>query len=224
MALKSIIVVPVREMLMRVGNFVPTLAGILIILVGGWLIAKFIQRLVVQVLKALKLDAASEKIHITTLLAKGDIKYDLSELVGILLYWLMMLIVFMAAVNALGLTVTAALLNRVIAYIPNVIAAVFILVLGIFFATLLASIVKTAASNAGITQAKFISQLVQVIIIVFASVIVLEQLGVAASLVKFSLQALIGSVALGSAIAFGLGCKEIAGKAAQDAISKLKKK
>lgn len=224
MAWKSIILVPLKQVLTRVGNFIPTLVGVLVILIGGWLIAKFIQKLVVQVLKALKLDAASEKTRITALLAKGDVKHDLSELIGILLYWLMMLIVFMAAVNALGLTITADLLNRVIAYIPNVIAAVFILVLGIFFATLLASIVHTAASNAGITQAKFISQLVQIVIIVFASVIVLEQLGVAASVVKFTLQAIIAAIALGSAIAFGLGCKDMAAKSMQDALNKLKKK
>jgi len=224
MGLKSIILVPLREVLTRVGNFIPTLAGVLVILIGGWLVAKFVQKIVVRVLKAVKLDTASEKARIDSLLAKGDIKYDLSELIGMLLYWLVMLIVFMAAINALGLAITADLLNRVIAYIPNVIAAVFILVLGIFFASLLASIVHTAASNAGITQARFISQLVQVTIIVFAVVIVLEQLGVAANVVRFTLQAIIAALALATGLSFGLGCKDIAAKAMQNMLDKLKKK
>jgi len=224
MGMKSIVVVPVREVLERIGTFIPTLAGVLLILVIGWLLARFVRKIVVQLLKAVKLDAASEKIRIDDFLAKGGIKSDLSELIGMLLYWVMMLIVVMAAINALGLEITADLLNQVIGYIPNVIAAVFILVLGIFFATLLASIVHTAASNAGITQAKFISQLVQVIIIVFASVIVLEQLGVAATVITFTLKAIIASIALGAAIAFGLGCKDLAARTMQDTLSKLKRK
>jgi len=224
MALRSVIVVPVREVLTRVGNFIPTLVGVLIILIGGWLIAKFIQKIVVQVLKTLKLDDVSEKARISEILAKGEIKYSLSELLGLMLYWLLMLIVVMAAVNALGLTVAADLLNRVIAYLPNVIAAVFILVLGIFFSTLMASIVHTAATNAGVTQARILSQFVQAIIIIFASVIVLEQLGVAANIVVFTLQAIIAAVALAAAIAFGTGCKDIAAKTMQDALGKLKKK
>jgi len=224
MAWKSIILVPLREVLERVGNFIPTLVGVLVILIGGWMIAKFVQRVVVQVLKAIKLDQAAEKTKIDVLLAKGDVKQKLSELIGVLLYWLMMLIIFMAAVNALGLTVTADLLNRVIGYLPNVIAAVFILVLGIFFSTLLASIVQTAATNAGIRQAKVISQLVQVVIVVFASVIVLEQLSVAAYIITFTLQAIIAALALAAGLAFGLGCKDIAADTTQDIINKLKKK
>lgn len=224
MALRSVIVVPVREVLTRVGNFIPTLVGVLIILIGGWLIAKFIQKIVSRVLKTLKLDDVSEKARISDILKKGEIKQSLSELLGLMLYWLLMLIVVMAAVNALGLTVAADLLNRVIAYLPNVIAAVFILVLGIFFSTLMASIVHTTATNAGVTQARILSQFVQAIIVIFASVIVLEQLGVAASIVVFTLQAIIAAVALGAAIAFGTGCKDIAAKTMQDALGKLKKK
>jgi len=221
---KSVILLPVREVLTRLGNFIPTLVGVLIILIAGWLFARLVQRLIIQVLKTLRLDAVAEKAKIHDLLSKGGIKQRLSELIGGLSYWLIMLIVVMAAANALGLTVTAGLLDRVIAYIPNVIAAVFILVLGIFFATLLASIVHTAATNAGIVQARFISQLVQVIIIVFAMVIVLEQLGVAAAIISFTLQAIIAAIALGSSIAFGLGCKDIAAKSMQGFLEKFKKK
>jgi hypothetical protein len=219
----EIVLVPVRQVLTRVGNFIPTLVGVLVILIGGWLAAKTIQKIVTKLLSAVKLDTASQKAHIDTLLAKGDIRYSLSELIGMLSYWLIMLIVFMAAINALGLTVTAGLLNRIIGYLPNVIAAVFMLVLGIFFASLMATVVHTACSNAGIPKARAISQLTQTVIIVFASVIVLEQLGVAASIVIFALQAVIGAIAIAVGIAFGLGCKDIAARTIQNIISQFQK-
>lgn len=220
--LKSIVLVPLKEVLVRVGNFIPTLAGVIIILIGGWLVAKLVQKVAVKVLETLKLDVASEKARIHSLLSKGGIDYSLSELIGVLLYWLIMLIVIMAAVNALGLTVTAALLNSIIAYMPNVIAAVFILVLGIFFANLLESVIRTVANNAGIAQAKLLGQVAQTIIVVFAVVAALEQLGIAVRVIAFTLQALIVGVALGGALAFGLGCKDMAAKTMKDLLDKFK--
>ena len=83
----------VREMLNRVGGFLPRLVGVLLILIIGWLLAKFIQTVITRVLKLIRLDTLSEKSGASTFLAKGGIKYTLSELLGALVYWIIMLIV-----------------------------------------------------------------------------------------------------------------------------------
>lgn len=97
---------------------------------------------------------------------------------------LALLVTFVVAINAIGLTVAADLLNRVILYVPNIIAAIFILILGMFVATLLKNIVQTAASNAGLAQAKLLAKVVEVTIIVFAIAITLEQLGIGARVIE----------------------------------------
>ncbi len=214
----------VREMLTRVGVFIPRLIGVLLILIIGWLIAKLIETVIVRVLKLVRLDTLSERSGASNFLAKGGIKYTLSELLGVLMYWLMMLIVIMTALNALQWTVAAELLNKVVAFIPNIIVAIFVLVIGMFVSAVLAGVVRTAASNAGIKQARLLGQITQVVVIVFAAVIALEQLNIGKIIIASAVQIVLAALGLGLAIAFGVGCKDIAGKYVSDLIKKLGEK
>jgi hypothetical protein len=220
----AVLMEPVRQMLARVGGFVPTLIGVLVILIVGWIIAGILKNVVVKVLKLIQLDTASEKSGLGDLLRRGGIKLTLSELIGVLIYWLIMLLVFMTALNALGMTVAAELLDKVILYIPNVIAAVFILALGIFFASMIGTIVRTASSNAGVAQSKFLGQLTQTVIMIFTILITLEQLNIASAVVNIAVNVILASIGLAIAIAVGLGSKDIAGRMMQELVDKLKGK
>ena len=219
-----VVIDPVREMLSRVAVFLPTLIGVLVILIVGWIIAGILKSIVVKVLKLIQLDTASEKSGLGDVLRRGGIKQTVAELIGVLIYWLVMLLVFMTALNALGMTVAAALLDKVILYIPNVIAAIFIMALGIFFASMIGTIVRTASGNAGISQAKFLGQLTQVVIMVFTVVVTLEQLNIAATVLTFALNIILGSMGLAMALAVGIGSKDIAGKLMQELVDKIKGK
>jgi len=218
----AVVMVPVRTILARVAGFLPTLIGVLVILIAGWIIAGMLKSLVIKVLKLIQLDTASEKSGLGDVLRRGGIRQTLSELIGVLIYWLIMLLVFMTSLNALGMTVAASLLDKVILYIPNVIAAIFILALGIFFSSMVGTVVRTASSNAGITQAKFLGQLTQIVIMIFATIITLEQLNIASSVLNFAVNIILASMGLALAIAVGLGSKDIAGRMMQDFINKLK--
>lgn len=220
----AVVMEPVKEMLARIAGFLPILIGVLVILIVGWIVAGMLKSIVVKLLKLIQLDTATEKAGLGDVLRRGGIRQTLSELIGILIYWLIMLLVFMTALNALGMTVAASLLDKVILYIPNVIAAVFILALGIFFSSMVGAIVRTASSNAGITHAKFLGQLTQIVIMIFAVVITLEQLNIASSILTLAINIVLASIGLGFAIALGLGCKDIAGKMVQDLVDKLKGK
>ena len=196
----------------RVLGFLPTLVSVIVILIVGWMLAAFAQKVITRFLKLARLDSVSEKIGIANILTKGDINYTLSEIIGVLVYWLLMLVVVLAAVNALQLTVAAELLNQVILYIPNVIAGVFILVLGIFFASVMANTVRTAAANAGVTQARTLGQVTQVVIVIFTIMEALNQLRIDTTIIQLLIKAVLGALALGAGIAIGLGCKDIAAK------------
>lgn len=220
----AVVMEPVREMLVRIAGFLPVLLGVLVILIVGWIVAGILRNVVIKVLKLIQLDTASEKAGLGDVLRRGGIRQTLSELIGMLIYWLVMLMVFMTALNALGMTVAASLLDKVIFYIPNVIAAVFIMALGIFFSSMVGTIVRTASSNAGITQAKFLGQFTQTIIMIFTAIITLEQLNIASSVLTFAINIILASLGLGIAIAIGLGSKDIAGKMVQDFVNKVKGK
>ena len=221
---EATIMQPVEAMWTRVMGFLPTLVSVILILIIGWLLAALVQKVITRFLKLARLDTVSEKIGIANILTKGDINYTLSEIIGVLIYWLLMLVVALAAVNALQLTVAAELLNQVILYVPNVIASVFILVLGIFFASIMANTVRTATANAGVPQARTLGQLTQVIVIVFTIIEALKQLRIDTSVIELFIRAALAALALGVGLAIGLGCKDMAAKYAGQLIDSFKAK
>ena len=195
---------------------------ILVILIIGWFIAKLMQRVVTRFLKIVPLDTLADKAQITKILINGGIKYTLSELIGILFYWSIILIVCVAAVNALNLTIAAQLLNQIVTYVPSVIAAVFVLAVGIFVSSLASGAVNTVAVNAGISQAKLLAKITQVAILAVVIIMALEQLKIATTILNLIVPIILAAIGLALAIAFGLGGKDIAAKIIKDALDKLK--
>ncbi len=208
----------------RVVAFLPNFIGALVILLVGCFLAAAIQKIVTRFLKLARLDTVSEKTGIANVLTKGDINYTLSEIVGVLIYWLLTLVVVLSALNALQLTVAADLLNKVVLYVPNVIASVFILVLGIFFSTIVANTVRTTAANAGIKQARSLGQATQVTIAILVFVEALKQLGIDTTLVDLMLKGVIFALSLGIGLAIGLGCKDLASRQVNQLLDSFKAK
>lgn len=221
--LNVVVMEPIKVMAIKIWSYVPAIAGALIILVVGWLLAKLIEAIVVRVLKAIRLDTASDKAGISRVLAEGDIKISLSELIGGIIYWLIILIVVATTLDALNLKIASELVSRLVEYVPNILAAVFILVIGAFLANFIAAIIRTACSNAGLKNAKLLGQIAQVILVVFAVIIAIEQLKIATTLLVLAVNIILIAVGLGIALAFGLGCKDIAGKFMQDVLNKANK-
>jgi len=216
---QQLVIAPLQTALNQLLSFVPAILGALLILLVGGLIAKLIEQLIVKGLKLITLDKIADQIQLSTILSRGGIKRKFSELVGAIIYWIVMLAFVMAALNALNLTVAAELFQQIVSFLPNVIAAVFILIVGAFAAAFLSATVRTATSNAGIAQAHLLGQAVQTVVIIFAAVAALQQLQI--QFVGEVFLVILGSVALGCAIAFGLGCKDIAGRWVADLISQL---
>ncbi|MGD8520876.1 MAG: hypothetical protein PVF56_06990 [Desulfobacterales bacterium] len=191
--------------------FLPNLIGAIIIFVLGWLLARLLKFTAVKLLRLVRLDKAGEKTGLTEFLKKGDIKKTPSEIVGHLIYWFIMILVLIASLDALGLPIVSDLLNDVFLYIPNVIAAIIVLILGILFGNLLSAIVQTAASNAGIAAAEGLAKTSLYAVVFFAGTVALIQLGIGEEIVTSAFVIALGAAALALALAFGLGGKDVAG-------------
>jgi hypothetical protein len=210
MELSPTVLEPGKAVVARVAAFLPSLFGALLILLVGWVVAKFIRLLVFRFLLAVRFDLASEKAGVDDALIRADIRQSPAELLSGLVQWLVMLVVLMTAVNTLGLSSVSDLLNHILLYIPKVIAAVIALILGLFFANLLSGVIKTAAANAGLGETEALAAVARYAIVAFTVAVTLEELGIAAELVRSAFVILFGAVALAAALAFGLGCKDLA--------------
>jgi len=207
----------------NLANYLIILIGGLILLVIFLIIAKIIEKGVVQLLKVARFDVLSERAGIASILAKGEIKHTLSELIGMVIYWLLVLVFVIITLNVVGLK-TSGFLDQAVEYAGRVVLSIFVLVLGLFFAALIGSIVRTTASNAGIATAKNLGQISQVVIIVITILTVLPMLGVRTFILDTAVVVLLASAGLALGLAFGLGSKDIAGKVMSELVDKWKKR
>ena len=215
----EILLDPIRAFFSQLVGFLPNVLAVLAILVGGWIVAKVIQTVLGRLLEAVKADSLAERVQFADMLARGGIERTFSQLVAAMAYWLVMLVVLVAALNALQLTATAELLQQFVGFLPTIVTAIVVLILGILAAGFLAATVRTVASNAGIAQAPVLGQFAQAGVIIFAVVVALQQVQV--QFVGDAFLIVLGAISFGAALAFGLGCKDLVGGWMNDLVDRL---
>jgi hypothetical protein len=191
-------------------GFIPNLIGFLIILAIGFLIARAVKAIVTVLLQKAKLDHALHSGQSGQYIDKVSPDASPSALVGGVVFWLIFLFVLTAAIGALNIPSVTAFMNTVLNYLPNVIAAVIIFVVAGAIATAVGGAVVKLMGDT--PTGKVVGTAVPVLIMGIAVFMILNQLRIAPAIVQITYVALLGSVALGSALAFGLGGREVAGQ------------
>lgn len=194
----------------KITSFLPELIGAIIIFVVGWIIARLVKLGVEKLLKLVRFDKATEKTGVREFLKKGDIVKAPSEIISSLVYWFIMILVIIASMDAVGLPIVSGLLDSIFLYIPNVVAAIIVLILGFLLGNLLSAVVRTAASNAGLKNAEGLGKLALYAIVFFSGAIALIQLGIGEDIVVSAFGLVFGAAALALALAFGLGGRDVA--------------
>ncbi len=192
--------------------FLPDLLGALLILILGWIVARISRAAVARGLKIVKFPVLAEKAGIDGFLEKGGLKRTSTDLLAALMYWLVMLVVLLVAVQYLELEAASLLLRDVLDFIPNIIVAVIVLVVGLYAANFVAALVRTAAANAGIEEAGWVAALSRYALIIFTFVIALNQLKIGREIVANGFLILFGAACLAAALAVGLGGREVVGR------------
>jgi len=208
----NLIAEPVRQMLTKILAYLPILLGALAILIVGWIIARAIRKTIDWLLKVVRFDTLADKAGVSEILRKGDLKISAREVVSGIVYWLIIIMVLVMAVDALGLPKASDVLAGLFAYVPNVIAALLVLVVAMFLASFVSGIVRTAAGNANLPKPEIFASISRWAIIIFAATVSLEQLGIASLLVTTTFNIILGGICLALALAFGLGGKDVAAK------------
>lgn len=190
-------------------DYLPTFAGALALLIIGWLLAKGIAALVSRGFKLARFDDLSEKIGLDKLLRK--VKYDKepSKLIGKIIYWVLLLIFVNAAADVLGWEMINRAIYSFFAYLPTLLVALIILVIGLFIAEKLRAIIKTTTESIGISGAKVIANIVYYLLTIIVVITTLDQAGIDTTLITTYLTIFFGGVLVAFAIAYGFGAREI---------------
>jgi len=200
-------------------EYFPNLLAAIIVLFVGVLIASTLAKVVVKVFNKLLIDALIKKTGLFMILEKGGIKLSIAKFVGALVKWFILIVFFIAAADILNLEQVTDFLNKVLLYIPNVLVAVIIVLVGALLAHFLRNIVKTTVDAAKIGPANFLSGLTYYSIMIFATMAALIQLGIAANLIETLFTAFVTMLALAGGLAFGLGGRDLG----KEILEKIKK-
>lgn len=186
------------------------LISALVLILIGWLAAKLLQYLVVLVLKAVKLDEVLVAVKFERMLTKGELKKNASDLLGEMAYWLVLIVAVLGVAGAFGIVFAVNTLEGMIKYSMVVFSAAIVLGLAAFLATLLSELVRFIMLNLDLPYAKTIGRIVNYAVLTFGFVIALGQFGFDLNWITANISVVVGAVGLGAAIAFGLGCKDMA--------------
>ena len=195
---------PIRTSLHQVGEFLPRVLLAIVVLIVGWLIAKAVRVALVKMLRAINFGVVTEKAGLDKFLQRGGGEFDTTTVLGLLAYWLVILASLMIAFNSMGLSYVTDILARVVLFVPKVMVAVLIVAFGAYFARFVGSAVTTYGNNVGVGEAKALGRLARYAIMIFVILIALDQLGLG-DIIRQTFLIIVGAVALGLALAFGLG-------------------
>jgi Conserved TM helix len=196
----------------KIGVFLPNLLFSVALIVVGWALCNIIKRIVVRVLRVCQFDTLADRAGIKQALERGGIKQTASDIVGLLVFWFLFLIVIVTTLETLNLSGATDTLHTIYLYIPKIVAALVVLILGLYFANFLDTVVRTSCANAGLEQAASIGRAAYVGTVIFVVAGIFEILDIASEIVIWAFILVFGAVCLALALAFGLGGRDVAGR------------
>lgn len=189
-------------------SYLPQLLGALVVLLVGFLIAFILRKVITKLLNRVRLDdrlkAGSGGQYVERFSPQGSP----ALLVGKVLFWVIMLFVISSAISTLGIPALTGFMNLVLSYLPRVIAALLIILVAAAVAGAIGGVVHKTMGDT--PTGRIVRTAAPALVMALAVFMVLNQLGIAEFIVNATFIALIGSVALGSALAFGLGGRDAA--------------
>jgi hypothetical protein len=191
-------------------NYVPQIVVALIVLIVGLIVAAGLAALVEKIFEALRLDGFLAKVGLRPIFERAGIRLRASYFLGRLVYWFVILAFLLAVSDALGLYALSTFLNSVVNYLPNVIAAVLILLAALVVGHFLRRVVTASVLSAKLHAAHFLGTLVWWVVVVFGFLTALSQLNVASEIIQTLITGFIAMLALAGGLAFGLGGKDYA--------------
>jgi hypothetical protein len=198
--------------------FLPNLIGCLILLVIGFVVAKVVASVVAKALQKVGLDRhlheSDAHQYVERVLPGASPSKGISRVV----FWLVFVFFLTSAIGALQIPAVTTFMNQVLAYLPNVIAAIAIFVVA---AALAGAVAGGVAKLMGDTPTgKIVATIVPALVMVIAMFMIMNQLRIVEQIVSIAFAATMGALALGLALAFGLGGRDVARRLVEDAYDK----
>jgi hypothetical protein len=195
---------------------IPKVLGFLVILIVGWLIASLVEKGVAALLRTVKFNELSQRAGLADFVSRMGTNTDSSGLLAAVVKWFIRLIALVVAFDALGLPAVSQVLREFLLWLPNVVVAMVVLVIGGLLARALGNVVRGAVAKSALGDPDLLARVAAGLVWAFAIVVAVNQIGIATALVNTLFMAVVGAIALALGLAFGLGGRETAGELVRD--------
>lgn len=201
--------------------FIPNLIVAIVILLIGWAIGVIVGKAITRFVHSIKLDEALKRAGFEEVVKKAGLNLNSGKFIGKLVEYFVVIVFLIASFDVLGLSqVTSFLQQVVLGYLPQLIIAVLILLVGSVVGDVLSRIVTASARTASLSSASMLGIVAKWAVWIFAVLVALSQMGIAGAFIQTLFTGFVVAVSLALGLSFGLGGQE----AASEAIKNVKHK
>lgn len=195
---------------------IPKVIGFVLILVVGWLVASLVAKAVAVVLRSINFNGLAQRSGFAGFVDNTGVKTDSAGFIADVAKWFIRLIALVVAFDALGLPAVSDVLRQLLLWLPNLVVAIAVLVIGGLAANAVSRLVHGATAQAGLGNPDALATIAKVAVWAFAIIIAVNQIGIAATLVNTLFMAVVGAIAVAVGLAFGLGGQDTARQIVRD--------
>lgn len=206
----DVVVSSLQNLWLGFARFVPNLIGALIVLIVGLVVAAGLGTLIEKVFDAIKLDGFLAKLGLSTYFERAGLRLRGAHFLGRIVYWFIVVAFLVAVAGILGLYAFSDFLRSVLIYIPNIVAAVLIMLAAVVLGNFFKRLVTASVMSAKLHAAHFLGTLTWWTMVVFGFLTALVQLNIAPSIINSLVIGFISMLALAGGLAFGLGGRDYA--------------
>lgn len=198
-----------QETLLEFSIYLPKIVAALLVFIIGSAVAQTLKNLVTQSLDTLKLSKILKKTPIEHFLKNAEITKRIEQILGSVVYWLVMLIIIQTSIAILGLTPLSDILEKILSFIPNIISAVLILFFAVLLAGVIESLIKGSIRNIDPKTGRALGKISSYLVMTVGILIGISELGIASEFILILFIGFVGAISLGLGLALGLGGQDL---------------
>lgn len=199
----------IMEQLLTMATIIPSLLTALAVFVVGLLLAKTIRKIIGKLLAKSGVDQLADRLNDIDLIANTNVEVKPSLLISSIVYYLVLFIFIMAAVDVLGMAAISQLMTDMINYLPKAISAFFVFLVGILFCDLIKKLIQAACESLGIASARLLANVVFYFLFLNVALITLKQAELQTNFMEQNISIILGGVILAFSIGYGLASRPL---------------
>ena len=187
----------------------PKIVAMVVVLVIGYVVAKFVAKAIMTLSEKVGLQNAADQSGLADSMQRMGLQRNVPAIIGTIVFWLLMCVFLMAGFNILGLQAVSDGMQVVVNYIPNLLVATVLIVVGLLVATFLRGVVATSADRVGLSYAEYLANGCYYVFALLTFIAAFNRLGLEFALLEQLILIAFGALAVGFGLAFGLGGRDV---------------